>query len=66
MPYLYTNPFILQRLTLRLPKLLGQAGNEFESKLRHLNQKNLLLIFYYAYIIFYKNILCIQVTDETF
>lgn len=43
---------------------ITQAGNGLESKLRHLSQKNLVLsiwVFYYEYIIFYENILCIAI-----
>lgn len=43
---------------------ITQAGNGLGSKLRHLSQKNLVLsiwVFYYEYIVFYENILCIAI-----
>jgi len=43
---------------------ITQAGNGLGSKLRHLSQKNSVLsiwVFSYEYIIFYENMLCIDI-----
>lgn len=45
---------------------ITQAGKGLGSKLRHFSQKNLVLsvwVFYYEYIIFYENILCIGINE---